>query len=62
MDDEDPRTATLYVRLKPEVYEAIKERAAADRRSVQAWMEILLEEVLARDSAHDDDNTKRRKR
>ncbi len=42
----EPRAAPLSVRIKPSVKLALDKAAKADRRSVSAMTEMLLEEIL----------------
>jgi hypothetical protein len=47
-DDEERRTASVGLRLKPSTRDALERLAKADRRKLAAYIELLLEEHIAR--------------
>jgi hypothetical protein len=43
MVNDEAKTAVLNIRIKPSVKELASKRAAADRRSLAAYIELLIE-------------------
>ena len=47
---QEERTKHLGIKVKTEIHEGIRELAALDRRSVSSYLQILLEEHIAKNS------------
>ena len=47
LDDEEKRTASVGLRLKPSTRAALEQLAKADRRKLAPFIELVLEEYIA---------------